>query len=48
MPVVSTLNADPATVTSNMALLPTSDGSVNAYATNPTYLILDIAGYFAP
>ncbi len=48
MPVVSTLNADPATVTSNMAILPTTNGSVNAYATNPTYLILDISGYFAP
>ncbi len=48
IPVVSTLNADPGTVTSNMALLPTADGSVNAYATQATYLILDIAGYFAP
>ncbi|MFL6452151.1 MAG: protease pro-enzyme activation domain-containing protein [Bryobacteraceae bacterium] len=47
MPVVSTLNADPATVTSNMALLPTTDGLVNAFASEPTYLILDIAGYFA-
>lgn len=48
MPFVSTLNADAGTVTSNMALLPTADGSINAYASNPTYLILDIAGYFAP
>jgi hypothetical protein len=48
MPVVSTLNADAGTATSNMALLPTTDGSVNAYASQPTYLILDIAGYFAP
>jgi hypothetical protein len=48
LPVVSTLNADATAVTSNMALLPTTDGSVNAYASQPTYLILDIAGYFAP
>ena len=47
-PLVSTLNADPNTVTSNMALLPTTNGSINAYATGPTYLILDISGYFAP
>jgi len=47
-PVVSTLNADPNTVTSNMAIVPTANGSVNAYATGSTYLILDISGYFAP
>ncbi len=48
MPVVSTLNADPGTITSNMAILPTTNGSVDAFATNPTYLILDVSGYFAP
>ena len=47
-PVVSTLNADNATVTSNMALVPTTNGSVDAFASQPTYLILDISGYFAP
>ena len=47
-PIVSTLNADNATVTSNMAIVPTSNGSIDAYATDPTWLILDLASYFAP
>lgn len=47
-PVVSTLNADPNTVTSNLAILPTNNGSIDAYAAGTTYLILDIFGYFAP
>jgi hypothetical protein len=47
-PTVSTLNADPNTVTSNLAILPGAIGLVNAYASQATYLILDISGYFAP
>jgi hypothetical protein len=49
-PVVSTLNAVDGSITSNMALVPTSNGLVNAYGSGPgaTYLILDISGYFAP
>jgi hypothetical protein len=49
-PVVSTLNSLDGSVTSNMAIVPTTNGLVNAYAAGPgaTYLILDIAGYFAP
>jgi hypothetical protein len=47
-PVVSTLNALDGSVTSNMAVVPTSDGLVNAYAAGPTYLVLDISAYFAP
>jgi hypothetical protein len=49
-PVVSTLNSLDGSVTSNMAVVPTSNGLVNAYAAGPgaTYLILDISGYFAP
>ncbi len=47
-PVVSTLNADPNTVTSNMAILPSANGSVNAFAAGTTHLILDLSGYFAP
>ncbi|HYK35858.1 PKD domain-containing protein, partial [Alloacidobacterium sp.] len=47
-PVVSTLNAYDGAVTSNMAIVPTTNGSINAFATSPTNLILDIAGYFAP
>jgi hypothetical protein len=49
-PVVSTLNSLDASLTSNMAIVPTTNGFINAYAAGPasTYLILDISGYFAP
>jgi alpha-tubulin suppressor-like RCC1 family protein len=47
-PVVSTLNALDGAITSNMALVPTTNGLVNIYASHPTYAILDISGYFAP
>lgn len=47
-PLVSTLNSPDGTITSNMAIVPTTNGSINAYATNPTQLILDISSYFAP
>jgi hypothetical protein len=49
-PGVSTLNALDGSVTSNMAVVPTTNGLVNTYASGPgaTYLILDTSGYFAP
>ena len=47
-PVVSTLNAYDGFVTSNMAIVPTNNGSIDAYAAALTQLILDISGYFAP
>ena len=47
-PVVSTLNAYDGAVTSNMAIVPNVNGSTDAYVSNPTQLILDISGYFAP
>jgi hypothetical protein len=47
-PVVSTLNANDGTVTSNMAIVPTLDGSISAFSTSPTQLILDLSSYFAP
>jgi hypothetical protein len=47
-PFVSTLNAPDGTVTSNLAIVPTTNGSVSAFASNPTHLVLDISGYFAP
>jgi hypothetical protein len=49
-PVVSTLNSLDASLVSNMAIVPTTNGLVNAYAAGPgtTYLILDTSGYFAP
>jgi hypothetical protein len=47
-PVVSTLNAYNGDVTSNMAIVPTSNTEISAFATSNTFLILDISGYFAP
>jgi len=54
-PPVLTLNAYDGMVTSNMAIVPTStsmpnhmqNGMIDAYATDPTQLILDTSGYFA-
>jgi hypothetical protein len=50
-PYVSTLNAMDGAVTSNMAIVPTMYGSLNAwsvsaFAANPTQLVLDVFGYF--
>jgi hypothetical protein len=42
------LNAIDGSITSNMAIVPTANGSVSAFGSNPTHLILDISGYFAP
>jgi DNA-binding beta-propeller fold protein YncE len=47
-PVASTLNALDGYTTSNMAIVPTNNGSIDAYAAGLTQLILDISGYFAP
>ncbi len=47
-PLVATLNAIDGAVTSNMAIVPTNNGSIDAYASNLTQLILDISSYFAP
>ena len=49
MPTVSTLNDSDASIVANAALVPAAaDGSVSAFASNATHLILDINGYFAP
>ncbi len=47
-PLVSTLNAGDGTLTSNMALVPTTNGSIRLYATDSTHVILDASGFFAP
>ncbi len=47
-PVVATLDALDGAITNNMAIVPTLNGSIDAYATNPTNLVLDIFSYFAP
>ncbi|MFI5117922.1 MAG: protease pro-enzyme activation domain-containing protein [Terriglobales bacterium] len=47
-PLASTLNAMDAMITSNMAIVPSTNGSVDAYASGITQLVLDISSYFAP
>ena len=47
-PFASTLNAYDGLITSNMAIIPTTNGSIDAYAAELTHLILDISGYFGP
>ena len=47
-PFASTLNAYDGFVASNMAIVPNLDGSINAYASQITHLIMDISGYYAP
>ena len=48
LPNVSTLNALDGAITSNMAIVPTNDGAIDAFAQGTTNLILDISSYFAP
>jgi hypothetical protein len=47
-PAVSTVNALDGAVTSNLAIVPTSNRSISAFPSNPTRLVLDMFGYFAP
>jgi uncharacterized repeat protein (TIGR03803 family) len=47
-PLVSTLNALDGSISSNMAIVPSTNGKVDAYASGLTQLILDISSYFAP
>jgi hypothetical protein len=47
-PLVSTLNAQDGSISSNMAIVPNTNGLVDAYASGTTQLILDLSSYFAP
>jgi len=47
-PLVSTLNAPDGAITSNMAIVPGTNGLIDGFTSDPTQLILDISGYFAP
>ena len=47
-PTVATLNAIDGWITNNMAIVPSTNGKVDAYASGITQLILDISSYFAP
>jgi probable HAF family extracellular repeat protein len=48
-PFVSTLNSFDGAVVANAAIVPAgTGGAINVYVTNPTHVVLDINGYFAP
>jgi hypothetical protein len=47
-PTVSTLNAVDGDIASNMAIVPSTNGVVDAFAADPTQVVLDISSYFAP
>jgi hypothetical protein len=47
-PLVSTLNALDGAITDNMAIVPTTNGSIAAQPSSATQLVLDLFGYFAP
>ena len=47
-PLASTLNAVDGWTASNMAIVPSTNGSIDAYASGLTQLILDLSSYFAP
>ena len=46
-PVVATLNAVDGVITSNMAIVPAANGSISAFPSNTTHLVLDVFGYFS-
>ncbi len=45
-PMAATLNALDGAVTSNMAIVPTTNGSISLFSSDPTQLVLDLFGYF--
>ena len=47
-PLASTLNAIDGAITNNMAIVPTANGSISVFPSNPTHLVLDLFGYLAP
>jgi len=48
-PLVSTLNSFDGSIVANAAIVPAgTNGAISIYVTNPTHLVLDINGYFAP
>jgi len=48
-PLVSTLNSFDGAVVANSAIVPAgADGAISVFVTDPTQVILDINGYFAP
>jgi hypothetical protein len=47
-PLAATLNAVDGAITSDLAITPTRNGMISAFASDPTHLVLDVFGYFSP
>jgi len=47
-PLAAGLNAYDGAVTNNMAIVPTTTGSVSVFPSAATHLVPDLFGYFAP
>ena len=47
-PLAATLNAYDGAITNNMAIVPSTTGAISVFPSDPTHLVLDIFGYFAP
>ncbi len=45
-PRVASLNAPDGAITSNMAIVPATNGWISSFLTGPSHLIVDISGYF--
>jgi hypothetical protein len=47
-PLAATLNAYDGAITNNMAIVPTTNGSISIFPSAATHLVLDTFGFFAP
>jgi hypothetical protein len=47
-PVVSSVNAPDGAITSNMAIVPATNGWVSSFLANPSHMVIDVSAYFAP
>jgi hypothetical protein len=47
-PLAATLNASDGAITNNMAIVPTTNGSISIFPSAATHLVLDAFGFFAP
>jgi hypothetical protein len=45
-PYVASLNAGDGAITSNMAIVPATNGWISAFLSDPSHLVVDISGYF--
>jgi len=45
-PYVSTLNASDVAITSNMAIVLATNGTISMFACNPTHVVVDVSAYF--